>query len=338
MSQSDTPPSGWQLLDHDREIFAREIDGFLPARIFDAHAHLYVTEHNPSPPSPLLAQGPGTVGLPVYTERMRALAPGREFSGLFFGFPHADLDLDAENQFVASEVRGAPGSRAHMLVKPGMDPDFVRQTVKREGFVGLKCYHVWASEQPTFNARIESFLPEEFVRVADQEGLSITLHMVRRRAMADPLNQQVIRAWAEKYPNMRWILAHAARGFNPHHTIEGIGSLRGLRNVWCDTSAVTDAGAFEAIIETLGYDRLLFGSDFPVSHDRGRCVAIGDSFLWLSETNTKFEASYAPIQPTLVGIESLRVLKNACRYLKLSDSQVEAIFHGNAANLYSLPA
>ncbi len=26
-------------------------------------------------------------------------------------------------------------------------------------------------------------------------------------------------------------------------------------------------------------DRELYGSDFPVSHQRGRCLALGDSFL-----------------------------------------------------------
>src|SRR5438034_1361609 len=103
--------------------------------------------------------------------------------------------------------------------------------------------------------RAENYAPA--VRPAHQEGnperlgLSITLHMVRDRALADPLNQATIRRYCERYPNMRLILAHAARGFNPWHTIEGIDSLRGLENVWFDTSAVTEAGAFEAIVDAV---------------------------------------------------------------------------------------
>ena len=107
--------------------------------------------------------------------------------------------------------------------------------------------------------------------------------------MADPSNQEVIRRYAECYPNARLILAHAAREFNPHHTISGISALQGLTNVWFDTAAVTECGAFEAIVRTLGVRRLLYGSDFPVSHARGRCAAIGDSFLWLSPENTNFK-------------------------------------------------
>ena len=31
----------WLVTDYDREIFQRELDGFVPSRVFDAHAHLY---------------------------------------------------------------------------------------------------------------------------------------------------------------------------------------------------------------------------------------------------------------------------------------------------------
>jgi glutamate-1-semialdehyde 2,1-aminomutase len=156
--------------------------------------------------------------------------------------------------------------------------------------------------------------------------------------MADPSNQQTIRRYCERYPNMRLILAHAARGFNPHHTIEGIESLRGLTNVWCDTSAVGEAGAFEAIVRTLGVNRLLYGADFPVSHMRARCVALGDSFLWISACNTQLDAGYGAVRPALVALESLRALKLACWNLRLTDREVEQIFYGNAAELYSLDA
>ena len=189
-------------------------------------------------------------------------------------------------------------------------------------------------EGPTWLAPIEAYLPEDHVRIAHEEGLSITLHMVRDRAVADPVNQATIRRYCETYPNMRLILAHAARGFNPWHTIEGIGSLAGLDNVWCDTSAVTEAGAFEAIVDALGHRRLLYGTDFPVSHLRGRCVAIGDSFHWLYADEMDLDERHAALQPVLVGLESLRSLKLACQRMRLSDSQVEDIFYNNGVELY----
>jgi glutamate-1-semialdehyde 2,1-aminomutase len=189
---------------------------------------------------------------------------------------------------------------------------------------------------PTWNAPIEAYLPEAHVQVADELGLTITLHMVRDRALADPVNQVTIRRYCEQYPNMRLILAHAARGFNPWHTIEGIHSLRGLDNVWFDTSAVTEAGAFEAIIETMGHERLLYGTDFHVSHLRGRCVAIGDSFHWFYANDMDLTEKHIHLAPVLIGLESIRSLRLACQRLKLRDGQIEDIFYHNAAQLFAL--
>jgi predicted TIM-barrel fold metal-dependent hydrolase len=323
------------LTESDRELFFRELDSFVPPRVFDAHAHLYSAGFFSGSAPGLVGQFP-QVGLDEFLQMIEDITPGRATSGLFFGWPAREVDLEANNRFVVEEARRDPNSRAQMLVTPSMDPEFIRESVRQEGFVGLKCYHVFSPEARTFDSQIPSYLPEEQVRVAHQEGLSITLHMVRQRAIADKGNQEVLRSWGAKYPNARFILAHAARGFNPHHTIEGIGSLRGLGNIWCDTSAVTDGGAFEAIVEALGVDRLLYGSDAPVTHLRGRCVAVGDSFLWLSESNTDFSTAYADLRPTLVGLESLRVLKLACWNLRLSDAEVEKVFWGNAAALYQL--
>jgi predicted TIM-barrel fold metal-dependent hydrolase len=321
--------------EQDSELFYRELDSFVPPCIFDAHVHLYRAGFFSEELPELVAQFP-EMGKSDFQSIIEDITPGRDTCGLFFGWPERGVDIDANNRFVLDEVRKDPRSRAQMLVTPTMDPEYIRESVRREGFVGLKCYHIYSPENPTYNAHIPSYLPEEQVRIAHEEGLSITLHMVRARAIADASNQEVLRAWGQKYPNARFILAHAARGFNPHHTVEGIHSLRGLGNMWCDTSAVTDSGAFEAIIRTLGVDRLLYGSDAPVTHIRGRCIAIGDSFFWLSESSMNLSAGYGNLTPTLVGLESLRTLKLACWNLGLSDSEVEKIFWTNSAALYSI--
>ena len=194
----------------------------------------------------------------------------------------------------------------------------------------------YTADQPTWIAPIEAYLPEAHIAAADTLGLTITLHMVRDRALADPVNQATIRRYCRTYPNMRLILAHAARGFNPWHTIEGIESLRGLENVWFDTSAVTEAGAFEAIVETMGHEKLMYGTDFHVSHMHGRCVAIGDSFHWLYAEEMDLGEKHIALRPVLIGLESLRSIRLACQRLKLSERQIEDIFYGNAAALLDI--
>lgn len=329
----------WTFTDADRALMERWIDPFLPDRIFDAHAHLFCVDHFAPGATPDHLRGaPPQLGLAEYRHYIGWIHPqGRTVGGLFFGLAFTG-QRDANNDFVAEQVAGDPAAFGQMIVPPEMEADYVRQEVKRGKFVGLKCYHTMAKvDDPTWQAPVEVYLPEEHVRIAHEENLSITLHMVRERALADPVNQAAIRRYCERYPNMRLILAHAARGFNPWHTIEGIQSLRGLSNVWFDTSAVTEAGAFEAIVETMGHERLLYGTDFHVSHLRGRCVAIGDSFHWIYADEMDLDERHTHLRPVLIGIESLRSLLLACRRLKLSDRQIEDLFFGNARQLWDVP-
>lgn len=334
--------TAWSYTDADRDFVARHVEPYLPNKVFDAHAHLFRHAHYPAGQLPAHLVGtPADIGLAVYREHIEWLHPrGRTVGGLFFGLAFQG-DRTGNDDYVAAEAKAGQADGFHafgqMLIAPEMDPEYVRETVRRQGFVGLKPYHLMAQvDGPTFLAPIEAYLTEEHVRIAHEEGLTITLHMVLDRAMADPRNQATIRRYCEQYPNMRMILAHAARGFNPWHTIEGIGSLRGLANVWCDTSAVTEAGAFEAVVDTLGHDRLLYGTDFHVSHMRGRCIAIGDSFHWLYAEEMGLDEKHTQLRPVLIGLESLRSLFLAIHRLKLTDRQVEDVFYNNAAQLFPL--
>jgi glutamate-1-semialdehyde 2,1-aminomutase len=327
----------------DRELFARELDSFVPDVICDAHTHLWAKAHLPPTGYDAFRQiEEDVVDLAVYRRRMAELLPGRRVAGgliLPGAVAATGEQVQAENELVAAEVAADPGWRGAMLVSPEMDPEYVRQEVRRLGLSGLKCYHVRSGLPVTWDADIPTYLPDAQVRVAHEERLCITLHIVKARAVADPVNQHWIRRYCESYPDMQLILAHAARGFNPNHTIEGLAALRGLPNLWCDMAAVSDVGACEAIIETLGHDRLLYGTDFPVSHLRGRCVAIGDGFLWLYDDTLDWQTvSFQPLQPVLVGLESLRVLKQAAWHSHLTDSQVEDVFCNNVRRLLGLAA
>lgn len=326
--------TNWQVTDRDRALWERELAAFVPPRVFDAHVHLYAQSHFHGSPPALCAEGPASVGWQEFQRQMSELMPNRELAGVCFPFPATNVDFAATNAFLAKECT-SPTALGQMLVSPAMDPEEVREAVQRHKYVGLKPYHLFAGEKPTFEASIESFLPPAQMQVAQDLGLTITLHIVRSRALADAANQEVLRRYAARYPNAQLILAHAARGFNPHDTLQGIHVLRDLPNVWFDTSAITDAGALEAILRVCGHRRLLYGSDFPVSHLRGRCVALGDSFLWLSPENTQLAAAYAEVQFTLVGLEALRTLKVAAFATGLSAEAIEDVFFHNAARLWN---
>jgi len=235
----------------------------------------------------------------------------------------------SQTQFILSELSDQPGCRALLLVTPEDSPEEVEAQIISGKYSGFKVYHVYASRKNTLEAEPQEYIPEWVWELSNRYSLAIMLHMVRARAMADPINQSYIREHCLQYPNAKLILAHAARGFCGNHTTEGIASLRGLDNVFFDTSAVCESQPFEAILREFGTSRLMFGTDFSVSEIFGRCVSIGDGFLWLGEENVNWESTTFA-RPVRVGLESLLAIKQACHTLRLNDADVERIFCHNA--------
>jgi glutamate-1-semialdehyde 2,1-aminomutase len=326
----------FRYTDADRELFDKHLRDFVPLNSFDAHAHLYDLRHLVPQAEPSEFTGSPQIDHDVLLNSMRQWMGDRVVAdGLYFPFPVRHLDPGPANDFLAASLVKRPQSRGLMMIRPQDDPADVEAQLKRHGFVGFKIYHVFAAREDTFFAEQGEFLPEWAWELANRHGLAITMHMVLPRALSDPRNQSYIHEHCLRYPGANLILAHAARGFNARHTLEGIDSLRGLPNVYFDTSAVCEPSAFEAILRTFGVTRLMYGSDFPVSELRGRALSVGDGFFWLYEHNTQWDG-WLHARPQLVGIESLLALQQACRTLHLTDRDIERIFGDNIRQLLGL--
>ena len=322
-------PECWSISAADRELFESKIGDFVPPNAFDAHAHWYELGH--------VVEGCETpVGFDAMIQSMRKWMGDRVITeGLYFGYPAKTVDRKAENRFVADQVRAHPGCAGLMLVSPDDDPAEVERTLIEDGFSGFKVYHVFAEREDTFNAGQGEFLPDWLWEIADRRGLWITMHMVLSRALSDPRNLRYIQEQCRKFPGANLVLAHAARGFNASHTIDAIDGLRGIDNVYFDTSAICEPAAFEAIIRATGTTRLMYGSDFPVSELRGKALSIGDGFLWLYDKTYDW-SSWPHGNAEVVGIESLIALKQACQTMCLNENDIERIFSTNARQLLGL--
>jgi glutamate-1-semialdehyde 2,1-aminomutase len=344
MTSSHTPaaaqlacPQLWKSpSEREREIFQQEFHDFVPADAFDIHAHFYDVAHIAQAHGwPLDAfYSQGRVGWDAFQTRQQSwMGKHAPQAGLFFGFPIRQMDINAANAFVRDEIQAHPDSRGLLLIKPESDPAEVEARVASEGWAGFKVYHVFASRPDTQNACIPEYLPEWAWEIANRHGLAIMLHQVRQRSLADEENQKTINAMCRKYPNAKLILAHAARGFCAQHTVEGIGAIAGLENVYFDTSAVCESPALEAILKTFGPTRLLYGSDFMVSEGRGKAVTLGDGFHWIYDWQ---EMALPMSELILIGLESLRAVKQACLATNCDASDIQQIFSDNARGLLRL--
>jgi len=335
------PTVTWELRDYDREFFARELDDFVPDRIYDVHAHLYrESDWQGRPPANVVA-GPPEITLEVYREQMQWILPGREVHGMHFPFPPGNpggFPTEEPNAWVSQEIKKDPLARGQFLVRPTDDPEWVREEVRRLGMRGLKPFASYADVPDYSQAELPAYLPEPIVAVAHEEGWSITLHMQRTLSAADPSNQYWFRYYCEKYPHMTLILDHAARGFNPYLALQGLPALAGLDNLYVDTSVCCAPLAIMACLKYLGPDHVMWASDYFCSHQRGTNFGVNQALYWMDEGVGFWQdpKEVNTVQPTLVGLENLRAAKAAYHMLNMGDKEIEDYFWGNAARILEL--
>jgi len=319
----------------DLALVQRRIEDFLPQRIFDAHVHLFNAEHFVFENLYPMLKPEKFLGIEDYRKAAGEWLPNRNVEGLFFGFPNRGNDRVAVNRWMVEQIQicGGENSRVLALASPKDEPQAVADQIRELGMVGIKPYHVYAHDGDTGPAEIEQFAPEWMWEVCHGMRGVLMLHIVKYRAIADPKNQADIRRLCRKYPNCRLVLAHVARSFNYRHGREGLSSLVDLDNLWVDTSAVAETEAMRRAIEVLGPKRVLFGSDYPITQLRGRCVALGDSFFWIYPTTANLDTTIPKSGGNLIGIESLMCLREACEDAGLNRGDIEDIFHDNALRM-----
>ena len=116
-----------RLLPADEEFFAREIDAFLPDRVFDAHTHLWKQSFVPWS----IAGGPADVGHAEYLQLMQDIHPNREAGALFIPSVQTDGSgsFTPPNEWVAEASAQSDACRHLFFIRPEDDPDCVRQEV-----------------------------------------------------------------------------------------------------------------------------------------------------------------------------------------------------------------
>lgn len=305
------------------------LDSFLPEKLFDAHMHV---SHVPIMNREILS-------FSDYLSDMRVfLGNSREICANMIPFPTKSVKTDEErkesNDYLLASLKEHENSVGEILVTPTDSAEYIESQLNYERIRGLKCYHVYANREDTFNSGIEEYLPESAFEVANKHGLSITLHMVRDKALADEGNRKYIKEMAKKYPNAKLILAHAARAFAAWTAIDYIDELRPYANIFCDFSGVCESPAMIAILKSFGVCRCMWGTDWPISTLAGKCISLGDTFYWIGENDLRSFKSSTALNSRLVGTESLMAVREACKLTGLSRTAIEDLFYNTAYNVF----
>lgn len=306
------------------------LDAFLPPRIFDAHMHISA--------------------YPFYMKTKMDFEEYYADAAVYFGNRRVvcngistptdnlktEAGLRAENELIYTELDKYPENIGEIMVFPEDTAEDIEKRLTHPRIRGLKCYHIFAKREETFDSYIGEYLPEAAWQVSAKRKMPITLHMVREASLADEGNLRYIVEMAKKYPDAVLILAHAARSFAAWTVFDNIGRLSGLDNVWYDFAGICESPAAAYIVKKLGIERCMWGSDWPVSMAAGKAVSIGDTFYWINERDLRNFKSKTPVRSVLVGTENLLAMRQVAMLCDLNEDAVEALFYNNAACLFGV--
>lgn len=161
-------------------------------------------------------------------------------------------DVEYVNEQMAADLDNYPNKlRGYVMTTPHYDVDPARWFERSKGFIGLKVIPFVQGEIPIDDPRLW-----RYYEYADRRSLPVLIHTW----VADEVNRSV--NMAKQYPNARFIIAHSGLTNLPAKLalIEG---MKKHDNVVMDT-AISDTydGALEWIVDKVGSDRVLYGSDF----------------------------------------------------------------------------
>ncbi|MBT3295113.1 MAG: amidohydrolase family protein [Verrucomicrobia bacterium] len=325
----------------DRQIYERELRGFLPARIFDAHVHFFdgscFVAGTSFPANHPYSKVGSTFGPSDYLAWAADALPGVEIHTNSFGHPGPESDRDASAVYTGST---ADNRRSYglALVAPADSAACVRRRVEQNQLVGFKPYPDFVTGKPVGEVTVHDMLPAEQMAVADELGLVIMLHIPRPGRLADPLNQVQMVELCERYPNARIIFAHIGRAYFLSNVVGFLDGIAACPNAYIDTAMINHEGVLEYAFRNFPRDRILFGADAPYALVRGKSVEINNQYAYLvGEDYTMgtgiYDAEHA-VSFTTFYYEQLRGIKLAAERAGLERCEIEDFFFNNADRLF----
>ena len=323
----------------DPEVWAQELKDFVPERVFDVHVHLWRAEDIPQG----IRFDPSDIGLdafPSFTreqfrQTMARLLPGRTVEALAFGLPHKEIPREGVNRYVARTQAEDPGIRGLAVIGPHDDMAQVRSWIEGCGLLGYKPYWNLVRGKAPAEVTIRDMFAPEQLEYANRRGLLIMLHIPCPNRLAEPENKQQERELSRQYPDIAWVLAHIGRAYFMAALEGHLEELCGLDNVYFDLTFVSSPEVMAYTLRTAGVEKVLFGSDLPISDLKGKNVDFNNQRLYVTEQPFAWSMSNPALKLrfTRFYYEELRALKRAARTLRLTDRQVEDIFYGNAERI-----
>ncbi len=337
----------FKVKDIDKEVYEKELLDFLPDEIIDIHTHVHSKKNKQKKnidrqvlwPSLVAEENTGE----QLAETYRLMFPGKNVTPLIFTTANKNEDYEVTNSYVAEESVKF-GFPALYFSMPWEKPEKLEHKCKKGNFLGLKSYLSFAPEnKPEAEIEIFDFFPRQQFETADKKGWIIMLHIPRHGRLGDPVNQRQLLEIDKKFPNAKVIVAHIGRAYADTDAGDAFKTLSGTKNLMFDFSANTNENMMYMALKTFGVDRVMFGSDLPITQMRTRRIIRNNTYVNLVPKGLYGDMKGVPHMEEISGqeadkltfflYEELISFKRAAGRLGLNREEIKAVMHGNAKRI-----
>ncbi len=337
----------WNYTEVDRVFWNEHLADWLPHKIFDAHTHVNDPRFRLEEPTEAMrrqywvSEVSEPIGAADAQRCYETVFPGCDFSCLAFGMPSFDYDIVGSNADLGRQCVQR-GWKSLAVVLPQWSAEKVTALLDQPSVIGVKVYYSLISEDKTtrdkhIEASIFEFVPPHQLEVLNARKAWLMLHVPKADRLGHPDNIREVRELRERYPDIIVVIAHLGRCYTMEHIREALPQLADDPGLYFDNSAVFNPEVHRYVLEMLGPDRILYGTDNPVFYMRGRRQWAERSYV--NRTSYPFyfnkdrEAPEIEASYTLFMYEALRAIKTAATDLQLSREEIEKLFSGNAYRL-----
>jgi predicted TIM-barrel fold metal-dependent hydrolase len=274
----------FEVKDVDGGFYQERLRDFLPDRVVDVHAHVWLKGFRKAAPTGRAVTWPLRVAeqgpIEELIETYRLLFPGKSVQPLMFSFVESHEDDFAGANAYVSRAAGEHGFAALVFASPRWSAERLEQEILKGRFIGAKVYLTLSPDHiPADEIRIFDFLPHHQLEVLDRHGWIVMLHIPRPGRLCDPINLADLLEIERRYPSAKVIVAHVGRAYCPEDVGDAFAVLAGTKRMMFDISANTNASVFEQLIQAVGPRRIFFGSDLPITRMRMRRICEGGKYV-----------------------------------------------------------
>jgi Amidohydrolase len=324
--------------DFDGKFYAEWIAPRLPKRVFDVHVHINLPEHiREVPEGRWLSDWALECGHLLPAEDAyscaRELFPDVEYRIAGFPWPIKEADIEQNNAYLArmqSERMLSP----FMTVRPEWDPDYIERTLHEGGFVGFKPYPDMVSGVKGADISIFDFFPRRQWDILNRRKKAVMLHLPRGERLADEDNVRELKEARQKYPDVTIIIAHFGRSFTPYYLRLGLERLGNAGDFFFDTTAVINPEVYDVAFGEIPAERILYGSDMPITFWHGKREWTERSYVNLCRENYSWNKNRKPPEEealyTIFLYEEVRSILDALDRFGFDEKIKAGIFGENA--------